>query len=101
MLDRSHSKGLYSQSIFLEQLFFVKYSVKHFICIVTCNCSNDLQIDLNDPLCICEKDKIQICLMLYERTFNSWNPECNTKLTDRSEERRVGKECRSRWSPYH
>ena len=24
------------------------------------------------------------------------NPECK-----RSEERRVGKECRSRWSPYH
>ena len=23
------------------------------------------------------------------------------KLTIRSEERRVGKECRSRWSPYH
>ena len=23
------------------------------------------------------------------------------KKTDRSEERRVGKECRSRWSPYH
>src|SRR2546427_5827143 len=23
------------------------------------------------------------------------------KITDRSEERRVGKECRSRWSPYH
>ena len=22
-------------------------------------------------------------------------------LVDRSEERRVGKECRSRWSPYH
>ena len=22
-------------------------------------------------------------------------------LTQRSEERRVGKECRSRWSPYH
>ena len=22
-------------------------------------------------------------------------------LTERSEERRVGKECRSRWSPYH
>ena len=22
-------------------------------------------------------------------------------LIDRSEERRVGKECRSRWSPYH
>ena len=24
-----------------------------------------------------------------------------TDLTGRSEERRVGKECRSRWSPYH
>ena len=23
------------------------------------------------------------------------------KAKDRSEERRVGKECRSRWSPYH
>ena len=23
------------------------------------------------------------------------------KKSDRSEERRVGKECRSRWSPYH
>ena len=23
------------------------------------------------------------------------------KMLDRSEERRVGKECRSRWSPYH
>ncbi len=23
------------------------------------------------------------------------------KLDERSEERRVGKECRSRWSPYH
>ena len=25
----------------------------------------------------------------------------NYKLPKRSEERRVGKECRSRWSPYH
>ena len=24
-----------------------------------------------------------------------------TAVTTRSEERRVGKECRSRWSPYH
>ena len=25
----------------------------------------------------------------------------SSKIIDRSEERRVGKECRSRWSPYH
>ena len=27
--------------------------------------------------------------------------EHNRLFDDRSEERRVGKECRSRWSPYH
>ena len=26
---------------------------------------------------------------------------CEVKKVVRSEERRVGKECRSRWSPYH
>ena len=28
-------------------------------------------------------------------------PVADTSLDSRSEERRVGKECRSRWSPYH
>ena len=27
--------------------------------------------------------------------------EYKTFISERSEERRVGKECRSRWSPYH
>ena len=27
--------------------------------------------------------------------------QTNESADDRSEERRVGKECRSRWSPYH
>ena len=30
-----------------------------------------------------------------------WDPEGKAKDLVRSEERRVGKECRSRWSPYH
>src|SRR2546427_12944796 len=30
--------------------------------------------------------------------FDFWN---GNAVLDRSEERRVGKECRSRWSPYH
>ena len=29
------------------------------------------------------------------------SPITETLETNRSEERRVGKECRSRWSPYH
>ena len=28
-------------------------------------------------------------------------PKIYEKYAERSEERRVGKECRSRWSPYH
>src|SRR3712207_3929063 len=39
------------------------------------------------------------------RPFNICNCKVLTKLSsvikERSEERRVGKECRSRWSPYH
>jgi len=32
----------------------------------------------------------------------SWRVEVDEEqLLERSEERRVGKECRSRWSPYH
>ena len=30
-----------------------------------------------------------------------WPGTLNGERVDRSEERRVGKECRSRWSPYH
>ena len=33
--------------------------------------------------------------------FSASLTDSEVKLEDRSEERRVGKECRSRWSPYH
>ena len=33
--------------------------------------------------------------------YPSMNYKIETELHPRSEERRVGKECRSRWSPYH
>ena len=32
---------------------------------------------------------------------NAFYPILDEETDDRSEERRVGKECRSRWSPYH
>ena len=40
----------------------------------------------------------QMRLMRLEAYHLELTPEINA---DRSEERRVGKECRSRWSPYH
>mgnify|MGYP000253009904 CR=1 FL=1 len=36
-----------------------------------------------------------VCFLLFVSLFRS------SLYQDRSEERRVGKECRSRWSPYH
>src|SRR2546430_12075144 len=37
----------------------------------------------------------------YLGTMFDVGPHGRVKLGERSEERRVGKECRSRWSPYH
>src|SRR5919112_4635568 len=34
-------------------------------------------------------------------TTMTWSSSTGSSSTTRSEERRVGKECRSRWSPYH
>ena len=33
--------------------------------------------------------------------LTGWRGDVAVPLAARSEERRVGKECRSRWSPYH
>ena len=38
-------------------------------------------------------------LSMDESGNNNWQD--NNRADNRSEERRVGKECRSRWSPYH
>ena len=35
------------------------------------------------------------------KAMASVQKEEHIRVDDRSEERRVGKECRSRWSPYH
>src|SRR5258708_35723967 len=40
------------------------------------------------------------CMAGWKIVQRIWNASGNCWLT-RSEERRVGKECRSRWSPYH
>ena len=37
----------------------------------------------------------------FEQLLAASDKQLVTKITVRSEERRVGKECRSRWSPYH
>src|SRR5258706_1848473 len=67
-------------------------------------CSSDLswQITIipwdycNLPACI-----LFTYLTLFPHLVMNQMLEANTQEELRSEERRVGKECRSRWSPYH
>ena len=46
-------------------------------------------------------DKPELSLVFYDGGESMRNLDEHKKAISRSEERRVGKECRSRWSPYH
>ena len=48
---------------------------------------------------LAEDYKIGICNYVDDASLNQIVDNLESRL--RSEERRVGKECRSRWSPYH
>ena len=49
---------------------------------------------LKNRVLLQEEDKYEMFVFLADQ-------QALTDHTTRSEERRVGKECRSRWSPYH
>src|SRR5690606_39917622 len=54
------------------------------------------------PSLMLELSPLVTGLVMASRAGASIAAELGTmKVTERSEERRVGKECRSRWSPYH
>ena len=65
----------------------------------------DVEVAKGQPIAhVCRK------LGISEQTYYKWRKEYGgmkvdqakrLKELERSEERRVGKECRSRWSPYH
>ena len=55
------------------------------------NAANVVLQQLNDKLFAIAQNGVSLDVLLGNAT----------QLRDRSEERRVGKECRSRWSPYH
>src|SRR5258708_25183895 len=42
-----------------------------------------------------------VCALAAEQNQGLWPAVFDTLIWARSEERRVGEECRSRWSPYH
>src|SRR2546430_8737553 len=52
---------------------------------------------------VCSSDLYQLHVVVTDKAGNSTTSAAvtNILIDNRSEERRVGKECRSRWSPYH
>src|SRR5574341_614645 len=65
--------------------------------------ANDIPMRANldlDPVIAAAAGPAQMMNVVpFEQTVT--HPAAAVVATDRSEERRVGKECRSRWSPYH
>src|SRR5260370_15987301 len=59
------------------------------------NCAGQFSILSPGEKCESKKDVVEILSLSF------WQAFCSAILGPRSEERRVGKECRSRWSPYH
>src|SRR2546422_6909975 len=89
-----------SASILLIFFFFFSSRRRHTRCSRDWSsdvCSSDL---VQPRLCAVgkgnQKGRVERAVRyLRERFF------AGRRIADRSEERRVGKECRSRWSPYH
>ena len=103
----------------VQKLYFIKLKLFHFgtwyntlwsrICIInvfSITFSLNNQYTINEGL-ICSVSYFLAILTLFKLpTWHPWNgigKRCTSAHHPmaRSEERRVGKECRSRWSPYH
>ena len=61
-------------------------------------CGAAMEFDSDTQKLKCSRCQTSIDVKTYEKEYASLMEEV---AGVRSEERRVGKECRSRWSPYH
>ena len=96
-----HSKGEYIIFIDSDDIFYNHYSIERLYSGIQIHnydvCTSDFyEVSKNKCNYVHLNKKIWTHGKIYRRKFIEDN-----KLEFRSEERRVGKECRSRWSPYH
>ena len=85
-LQKSYQRGATRRFCYLCARYF--YDSTFFFCYFAARKLNETKINLEDM------DLKQFTLLIGVASLPSMT-------TARSEERRVGKECRSRWSPYH
>ena len=83
---------MFSKKIFLS--FFILFFLFSAVCAVEIPLSGSVKRG---------KTGNGIVFVDMEKVFNAHpiSERFKNEMTTRSEERRVGKECRSRWSPYH
>ena len=96
---------------FLEVVLFIRNISAHGGTLYDCNTPKEIKPTSLVPF---DSDKkhsldtaIKVILFILNKIFENRYQEAKQELKKiinkllRSEERRVGKECRSRWSPYH
>src|SRR5205807_3861152 len=84
------------EAVLLSETIELATAVKFKQRLDTCNSVADASIVIRQA-CECGMSgSIELARQTLQRLAND-----STDFTARSEERRVGKECRSRWSPYH
>ena len=87
----------------------LRYIIIAFLSLGLFSCSDYLEHNFNDQMTIEEvfskrptTERFLAGLYGYiPEEINAYDQSFVPCADDRSEERRVGKECRSRWSPYH
>ena len=84
-------------------------TIKYLLIILFCSCATLLYSQVESTYYDAElsSDSIEMVANSLREQIDQWkqkvkeNPKDEKAWMQRSEERRVGKECRSRWSPYH
>ena len=85
-------------------LRFIVPAVFVLVCTAALFFNLKVKPDTSAPLLTCSVSEIEAPCSVAEAEllkYVSASDEKDGDLSSRSEERRVGKECRSRWSPYH
>src|SRR3712207_9312057 len=78
--------------------YFISYCYMEIVCNFVGVNSYIIRLDIIEI-----QVQLLICFLVCETYLlsNQGTYQLNKRQASRSEERRVGKECRSRWSPYH
>src|SRR3712207_6603990 len=97
-LEQPHNDEVSLEEIQAEDA--VALPNKEVMSLLDVNADVDLGLDLSAPVDLAAAANLNVAAPI-EAAAAANVLSANAEAVGRSEERRVGKECRSRWSPYH